>query len=148
MRNPFQPITLILLLNFFALNTNVLQGQSTWHNQYTSSQIQIDYSDATNCSFSDGAVQAEYIFLKITNLTTHTVKVSFRVDVYYVGTGCGTCNNDEYLYSFNVPASGVIQADCNFTTTGMSKLAVFKKFLSKTNYREFEKFEITGITIE
>lgn len=130
------------------MTNNTIQAQTNWHNQFTSSQIQIDYSDVTNCSFSDGSVQAEYIFLKVSNLTNQPVHVSFRIDTYYTGLGCVTCNNDEYKYSFQIPANGNIAADCNFTSTGQSDLAIFKKFITRINKREFEKFEITGITIE
>jgi hypothetical protein len=148
MRNLFQPILTIVVLSFITLNLSTISAQTTWNLQFTNDEIEIRNSEPTVCNFSEGTVQAEYIFLQIRNLLSRPVKVSFRVDVYYVGIGCGTCANDEYQYTFNIPSGGTISADCNFTTTGQSKLAIFKKFITKTNHREFEKFEITGIAIE
>ncbi len=148
MRKPILLSTCILFFSAFVLNISNLQAQATWHPYQTIGQVQIDYSDPVNCSFSEGTTQAEYIFLKISNLSNNALQVSFRVDTYEVGSGCVTCNNNEYQYSFNIPANGTINADCNFLTTGKDKLAIFKKFISKPNKRVFEKFEITNIVIQ
>lgn len=148
MRIVLQPKTLILLAGFLYLTVSNLHAQSSWTSLQTINQVNIEYSEPVNCNFSQGTVQAEYIFLRINNLNAISKTVSFRIDSYYKGSGCGTCNNDEYLFSFQVPANGTISADCNFTETGLSKLAIFKKFISKKNNREFEKFEISNITVQ
>lgn len=144
-------LPLILSFSFLGVitfNFNNLHSQSTWHTYQKVNQVQIDYSDPVSCSFSQGNEQAEYIFLKISNLTNKEASVSFRLDWYSIGSVCSTCANDEYKYTFKIPANGVISADCNFPKTGMSKLAVFKKFVGRPNRIEFEKFEITNIIVE
>lgn len=144
-------LPLILSFSFLgviSLNFNNLHSQSSWHSLQTVNQVQIEYSDPVSCSFTDANSQAEYIFLKVSNLTNNAVTVSFRVDWYSTGAICATCANDEYKYTFKIPANGVISADCNFPLTGMSKLAVFKKFTGRPNKIEFEKFEITNIIVE
>ncbi len=130
--------------------------ETTWHPITENlDNITIEYSDPVVCNFSEGTVQAEYIFLKITNTSSTAQNISFRVDSYYKGTGCLTCNNDEYRYDFNLPPNSIQQGDCDFANSGSSTLTsseyrfvVFKQFVNKKNYREFEKFEITNITLK
>ncbi len=138
----------LFIVAVVALIAGHLNAQTTWHSSQSSGQYTIEYSDPVICSFSQETVQAEYIYLRVTNLTSHPLTISFRVDHYYVGTGCGTCNNDEYQYSFTIPANLTISGDCSFSTTHHYNLSIFKKFITKPNNREFDKFEITNIQVE
>jgi len=148
MRNRFQPILSILFIGAIVLNFYSIQAQTTWYNYQTTNQVRIDYSDPVNCNFSEGEVQMEYIFLKFSNLTNIAVNISYRVEYYYVGTGCATCTNNEYIYTINVPANGSITTNCDFKSAGQNKLAIFKKYINRTNKVQFDKFEISNITIQ
>ncbi len=139
------------------LHINNQYAQSSWQTYqtpgengikiYAQNGLHLEYSEPVICNFSQD-VQAEYIFLRLTNYSDSPMNISFRVDHFYQGSGCATCTNDEYQYSFKIPAHGVLTGDCNFTTTGLSKLAIFKKFINKKNSKEFDKFEISNIVIQ
>ena len=139
------PVVCTLLMGICMLQSRAYA--QSWHTYQTTSQVKIEYTDPVNCSFS-GGTEAEYIFLKFQNLTGQPIQVSFHVEHYYVGSGCTTCNNDEYQYTIQLPANGTISTDCHFASAGQSKLAIFKKFITRPNPTEFEKFEITHLTIE
>lgn len=159
MRKVLNPKTLALFIGFLCLIMSNLHAQyawtpyeTTWTTVQTQDDIKIEYSAPVKCEATEA--KAEYFFLRLSNLSSTTKTVSFRIDYYYKGTGCATCNNDEYQLSFEIPANGVLQGDCNFLSetniemrTNRNKLAIFKQFLSKKNYTEFEKFEISNITV-
>jgi len=147
MRKLYTYTTIVCLLILNTLLINNLNAQTTWHEQSSTAQYKFEYSDVVVCTNAEADIQSEYVFLKISNLTSADIQISFRADIFYVGSGCVTCDNPEYIQRITVPANTSISADCNFMTTGNRQLVIFKKFINKTNYREFEKFEISQIQV-
>lgn len=141
----FSIIACLLLVNM--LFTNRLQAQTVWHEHSSTQQYKIEYSDVVVCTNSQADIQSEYVFLKISNLTSSTLTLSFRTDLFYVGSGCVTCDNPEYIQRITIPANSSLSADCDFLTTGNRELLIFKKFINRANQRDFEKFEITQVQV-
>ncbi len=129
------------------LFSSTLHAQMNWNEHSSTSQYTIQYSDPVNCSQLGGDIQAEYILLKVTNLTSASLQLSFRADLFYVGTGCITCNNPEYLIHLNIPANSSITTDCSNLEGENRRLAIFKKYTNRNNNREFDRFEITEIQV-
>lgn len=147
MKNIYTYSIIVCLLLVNILFTNGLHAQTVWNEHSSTQQYRIEYSDPVICTNSQADIQSEYVFLKISNLTSSPLTLSFRTDLFYIGSGCVTCDNPEYIQHITIPANGSLSADCDFLTTGNRQLLIFKKFINRTNQRDFEKFEITQVRV-
>ncbi len=106
--------------------------------------VKIDYT--TQQCTNNADVISEFHFLRLTNKTNAPVSISFRVEYYYNGS-CSTCSNDEYQFSFNIPANGSITTDCASLSTSTGRLAVINKYVNKNYGPPLDKFELSNIVV-
>lgn len=137
-----------LFIVIICIGNSIMAQTNSWTTYYQSDQILVEYSTDKACNYGDILSNAEYVFLKVTNQTNATIQLQYHLDIYYQGEGCATCSNDEYKYTISVPAHQSIEAGCDYTAKGLSKLAIFKKYTDKPNRRIFEKFELTQIILQ
>jgi len=118
---------------------------SSWSVYKDLDQVKIEQK-VTTCSPQGSTDSHEYVFLKLTNKTSQPIHVTFRIESYFNGA-CTTCTNDEYVFTFNVPANGSVEPSCSLNGTN-DRLAVYVKSLTQPNYSQFTKFELSEITIQ
>ena len=120
------------------------QSLQTWTSYRDLDAVKIDFT-TEECGESS-AIITEYYFIKLTNKTTHPIFVSFRIEYYYNNI-CSTCGNDEYRFTFEIPANGTMIPDCSLTGP-TARLAVVKRFVNKTYGTPLDRFELSDITVQ
>lgn len=82
----------------------------------------------TDCDPAKG-FDFEGVLLKVTNLTTHKLSLSWHKILYYAG-GCRTCDYpDEYNYEISLDANESIEGDC--ASESGYNLKLFSKFIDQ-----------------
>jgi hypothetical protein len=134
-------------LALFLLTAMGLSAQSSsWSGYKDLDKVKIEQK-VTSCTNPNTQDSFEYTFLKLTNKTAQPIQVTFRIESYFNGN-CTTCSNDEYVFTFNVPANSSIEpSGCAFTSQN-DRLAIFRKNLNKPNYSVFDRFELSGIIVQ
>lgn len=128
---------------FFSISATA-QSAESWTTYSDLEQVKIEYR-TNQCNFSSG-VEADFYFIKLTNKTVEEVTITFRLEYYYNGE-CTTCHNDEYVYTFKIPASGSLEPTCDLSNDN-ARLAVIKEYLNRDFGYPLDKFEITNIQIQ
>ena len=90
-------------------------------------------------------VITEFNFIKLTNKTSQPVSVTFKIEYYYNGT-CTTCTNEEYRFTFALPANGSIQADCSLSSN-TGRLAIIKRYVNRNYGHPLDRFELSDIVV-
>ncbi|MEX1001591.1 MAG: hypothetical protein WDZ35_05710 [Crocinitomicaceae bacterium] len=127
---------LLVTLAMFTLITGYSQTYQTdliqigetnpinWTTYLSNSDFKIEYK-LTECDPAYG-YDAEYVVIRITNLTSSKMALSWNMDIYYQGK-CKTCNYpEEYGYQLGVAPNQTLSGDCEMDAN--YRLKIFSKF--------------------
>lgn len=128
---------------FCSVNVMAQSTNGSWELVKSSPQVDV-YKQVAQCTSAD--VQMTYWDLKFVNKTNATVTVKYQARYFYNGA-CATCSNDEYKYSFTVPASGSKIASCSGTNE-LTQQAVFIQYDNRPNGVTLESFEFGDFVVE
>lgn len=117
---------------------------SAWTTYRDLDAVKIDFT--TQRCGEEPNVITEFYFLQLTNKTANPVSISFRLEYYYNNV-CSTCNDDKYIYSFDLPANGSIVPDCNTLTSTAGALAVIKRYVNRNFGSPLDRFELSNIVV-
>ncbi len=107
-------------------------------------ELTIDYR-TENCGAEPNLI-SEFHFIRLTNKTAEAITVSFKIEPYINGN-CTTCHNDEYYFTFEIPANSSITSYCDQLQEKNGNLALVSKYLNRDFGSDLDKFEITNISI-
>lgn len=119
------------------------QSANSWTVYQDLPAVKIDYT--TQQCGSD--VITEFNFIRLTNKTSNSISVSFKVEYYYNGS-CTTCGTNEYQFTFDLPANGFLMPSCDDLTTPNGRLAIIKRYVNRNFGHPLDRFELTNIIVQ
>lgn len=131
----------VFLIYIFSTFVNA-QSTQTWTNYRDLEAVKIDYT-IQECVKD---ITTEFYFIKLTNKTSNEITVSFKIECYFNGS-CSTCSNDEYYFTFKVPANGSIMPNCVLNSYN-DHLAIIKRYVDRNYGPPLERFELSNITVQ
>jgi hypothetical protein len=136
-------LQLLGLLLIFSFPTVIsAQSDQIWTNYRDLEAVRIDYT-TQQCTKD---ITTEFYFIQLTNKTSNPITVSFRIEYYYNGA-CSTCSNDEYRFTFRIPANGSIMPDCALDSDA-AHLAIIKRYVDRNYGAPLDRFELSNITVQ
>jgi len=117
-----------------------------WKLIQTSNGVEI-YAKDVVCNPAGNNIQAEMIILKAVNKTGNSKSISWQYEIAYDGE-CKTCNNDEYLITFQLDGYKTITGECH-SVAGKPNLYIHKKFINVIpNNQEYTSFNLSNLTVQ
>lgn len=137
-------LILSFMVGLFQAQTIVAQASDNYTLYREFDAVKIDYS--TQQCTNNADVITEFHFLRLKNKTNNPIVVSFKIEYYYNGS-CTTCGNNEYFFSFEIPANEVLTTDCNLEAPN-ARLAIISKYVNRSFGSPLERFELSNITVQ
>jgi hypothetical protein len=123
---------------------------SNWTTYYSDNDVKIEYQ-YTNCEYSDRFNQ-EFVILKMTNLTNHSLSISWDNESWYDKKciNCSENKTDEASNKVFITANQIVSGDCDI----QDNLRIFSKFSDRIEDMpgikkivELTKFKLKNINI-
>ena len=131
------------LLCFLFSGVKAQEKSNEWKVFKEADDVKIEYK-YSDCHI-DNAFHQEWVLLRVSNLSSKAVSVTYNMDLYY-NDKCTTCNQDEYKYTFSLQPNEVKEGICAFETPPQFK--VFVKFLDLKNRSVLTDFKLSNLIIE
>lgn len=137
---------ILTIMAFMCIGFGVhAQGSKDWTLMHSINGVEI-YSKEVVCNPVGNDIQAEMIILKAVNKTGNTKTISWQYEISYDGK-CLTCNNEEYLITFQLDGYKSITGDCHLEE-GKPTLSIHKRYVNNIpNYQEFTGFSLSKLTV-
>lgn len=127
------------------IHENTADNPTDWTVYVENSEFRIEYR-MSNCDPTNG-FDFESVMLKVTNLTSNKLNLSWHKILYYAGT-CRTCDYpEEYGYELSLESNQVIEADC-LAESGYD-LKLFSRFID-AQYSQGDRltaFQLNDLTV-
>lgn len=123
-----------------AFHSTFAQQATDWSTYYENDQVRISIKNS-DCDYPEKGVHNRYLFLKLENLTTNTVAVSYNLNRSYNGKELSA---DKSNFEFNVNAQSAISAKCADLKDG---LHLFSSMLNVEATSKLSGFELANLMI-
>ena len=137
--------TLLLYLFIFGQSAYGKEDGSEWTSYYSNESFVISTTE-NSCTNPSKGIDKEYLFLKITNTSDASVKLTYKIEKWYDGI-CSNCDDsaENAPYTIELKKGESISGSCeNYRDR---KLAIFSKMNGNINARSLTSFKIIPLEI-
>lgn len=132
----------LLFMSFYSFSFT--QNEISWQDFINENIYKIEKKQTLCDQLGNGDVSANYIFLKLTNKSDKSIRLSFQIEAYYNGD-CRTCNS-EFYKSFTIPANSSLEPNCKWEN---GDLAIIKNYLTGVSSDQLlTNLKLTNISVK